>query len=173
MISSIVTPARPLLLNKWRALLRMRSRVSGFWLGGCGTGNTSALWLDPRGCPPDVLEHLMRPAKLLPVSPLSLAGGCHGQYFCALTKIGDTSQADDVWHGRRRDNRGPWLGHPQHRVGPARSGISPEIFRRNRRLADDDRHCRQCCRPPAPASEWMGVGPIRGDRFARNHADRR
>src|SRR5262249_12492089 len=50
MISSIVTPARPLLLNKWRALLRMRSRVSGFWLGGCGTGNTSALWLDPRGC---------------------------------------------------------------------------------------------------------------------------
>src|SRR5215467_11275095 len=57
MISSIVTPARPLLLNKWRALLRIRSRVSGFWLGGCGTGNTSALWLDPRGCPPDVLEH--------------------------------------------------------------------------------------------------------------------
>src|SRR5262245_5770458 len=115
MISSIVTPARPLLLNKWRALLRMRSRVSGFWLGGCGT-DTSALWLDPRGCPPDVLEHLMPLAKLLSVLPPSLAGACHGQYVRALT-IGDKPQADDVWHRRGRDNRGPWLDHSQHRVG--------------------------------------------------------
>src|SRR5262245_31192377 len=87
MISSIVTPARPLLLNKWRALLRMRSRVSGFWLGGCGTGNTSPLWLDPRGCPPDVLEHLMRPAKLRPVLPFRWQEHVMGNTFPRLPKL--------------------------------------------------------------------------------------
>src|SRR5262249_41992747 len=36
MISSIVTPANPLLLNRWRALRRIRARVSAFWFGRWG-----------------------------------------------------------------------------------------------------------------------------------------